>query len=86
MAQFMLGSSNTNTVSAGEPDEFDPGTAGVRRVDDESCLPSNGCQLDRTSCGAPRAGRGPLLVRAGAALAAPKAGWAAISSASLTGR
>ena len=69
MAQFMLGSSNTNTVSAGEPDEFDAGTAGARRVEDESCLPSNGCQLDRTCCWAPGASRGPLLVRAGAAIA-----------------
>jgi hypothetical protein len=47
MAQFMLGSSNTKTVSAeSDPDEFDAGTDGGLIVDDGSCLPSNGCQLD----------------------------------------
>ena len=47
MAQFMLGSSNTKTVSAeSEPDADDDGTEGGLRVDDGSCLPSNGCQFD----------------------------------------
>jgi hypothetical protein len=50
IAQFMLGSSNTNTVSAAsEPDDDDEGIDGGLRADDESCLASRGCQLDWAS-------------------------------------
>src|SRR5208283_5328933 len=75
IAQFILGSSTTNTVSApSEPAHDDDGIEGGLRVEAESCLPRRGCQVDRVGSRTAWPRRETLLPRPETASVAPYTG------------